>query len=49
MKRRRNGGEEEVIPRLLQDDARARGDDSRIRCYPGRARVHGEMHFPGFI
>lgn len=48
-KRRRNGGEEDVIPRLLEDDARARGDDSRIRCYPGRARTRREMHFPRFI
>lgn len=35
----------DVIQRLLEDDARARGDDSRIRyCYPSTA--HGETHFP---
>jgi len=44
----RNGEEEDVIPRLLEDDARAHEDDSRIRCYPGR-RARREMHFPGFI
>lgn len=39
------GEGEDVIQRLLEDDARARGDDSRIRYYyPSTA--HGETHFP---
>lgn len=54
----RCGGEEAArdLQRLLEeDDARAHGDDSRIRYYTtdgcaGKgARELGEMHFPGFI
>ena len=45
-KRRRNG-EEDVILRLLEDDARARGDDSHIRWYPRRDERTQRNAFPG--
>lgn len=39
-------GKEDVIQQSLEDDARARGDDSRIRCSPGHAE---KCIFPGLF
>lgn len=43
-RRREREREEDVIQRLLEDDARVHGDDSRIRYNPGRVQRNA---FPG--